>query len=189
MGIANLACFAPLYILQSLLVRDAFRAGPVALGVLYAASGAGGVLSSLVAARHKPLRPVTTIWVTWAMAGTFASLVGLSPWLWMSCAFTGVTWGLVTYGNILWFPLIQRETPPQLLGRVSSVDWLFSLAFSPLGIIAAGIAAGTIGVRLTMIVGGTIAAATGGVLLIPGATDPDKRAAEGRTETTKSFSS
>jgi MFS family permease len=177
MAIANLACFSPFYILEPLLARDAFHAGPVALGILYAASGGGGALASLaVTRREAPRHPVTTMWTTWGLAGVCAAFVGLSPWLWTAVLFAGVTWGLVSYGNVLWFPLIQQETPPQLLGRVSSVDWLFSLALTPLGVIAAGAAAAIIGVRLTLIAGGAIAAAAGSVLLIPGVTDPDKRA-------------
>jgi MFS family permease len=183
MGIANLVCFSPFFILGSLLVRNVFHAGPIALGVLYAACGGGGVLASLVATRRgTPPRRVTTMWATWAAAGTCVAFVGLSPWLWMSVLSAGVAWALVNYGNILWFPLIQQETPPELLGRVSSVDWLFSLAFSPLGMIGAGAAAAAIDVRLTLIAGGAIAAATGGVILIPGVTDPDKRGTKDRSD-------
>ena len=93
----------------------------------------------------------------------------------MSVLFAGLTWGLATYGNILWLPLIQQATPPELLGRVSSVDWMFSLALSPLGTIAGGAAAGAIGIRLTLIAGGALATAAGAVLLIPGVRDPDKQ--------------
>jgi MFS family permease len=176
LGIANLVCFSPFYILESLLARTTFHAGSITLGVLYAAGGGGGALASFVAARRgTPARRVAIMWTTWAAAGMCAAFVGLSPWLWMTVLFAGMTLGLVSYGNILWFPLIQQETPPELLGRVSSVDWLFSLALSPLGIIAAGAAVVAIGVRLTLITGGVIAAATGCVLLIPGVTGPDKR--------------
>ena len=181
LGVANLVCFSPFYILEPLLVRNVFHAGPVALGVLYAASGAGGALAAVAAARLRiPRRRVSAMWVAWAAAGTCAALVGFSPRLWMSVVFAGMTWGLATYGNILWFPLIQQETPSNLLGRVSSVDWLFSFAVIPLGAAAAGAAAVAFGVRLTLIVGGAIAAATASILIIPGVTDPDKRAMRDR---------
>ena len=184
-GIANLVCFSPLFILQPLLVKDVFHTGSIALGVLYAASGGGGVLASAIAARRgTPSRRLTTIWTAWSASGACAALAGLSPWLWLSVIFAGTAWGLLSYGNIVWFPLLQQETPPELLGRVSSVDWLFSLALIPLGTIAAGAAVGWIGVRLTLIAGGAIAAATGTVLLIPGVTTPDRRGtalAEGAT--------
>jgi MFS family permease len=182
-GIANLVCFYPFFILEPLLVKNVFHGGPVALGILYAASGGGGVIAALVTARQRaPARPVTTIWTAWAAAGICAVAVGLSPWVWLSVTSAGLAWGLVNYGNILWFPLVQQETPAELLGRVSSVDWLFSLALSPLGAIAAGVAVAATGVRLTLVAGGMIAAAAGSVLLIPGVTDPDKRGAKDRPE-------
>jgi len=185
LGIANLACFSPFYILEPLLARNAFHAGSIALGIMYAASGSGGALASLVATRRgTPRHRVATIWTTCTAAGMCAAFVGLSPWLWIAVIFAGITSALVSYGNILWFPLIQQETPADLLGRVSSVDWLFSLALSPLGVIAAGAAVASIGVRLTLLTGGAIAAATGSVLLIPGVTDPDKRATPQPTEGT-----
>jgi hypothetical protein len=178
LGIANLACFSPFYIMEPLLARNAFGAGPVAVGALYAANGGGGVVAALVAARRgSPRQRMATMWLTWAAAGLFAASAGLSPWLWLTVLFAGLTVGSISYGNILWYPLIQQETPPELLGRVSSVDWLFSLALSPLGIIGAGAAVGVIGVRLTVLAGGAVAAATGSVLLIPGVTRPDRREA------------
>lgn len=177
LGIANVVCLVPFTILEALLVRNVYHAGPAALGIVYAASGGGGALASVIAAhRNPPQRRLTAMWSAWTIAGLCGAAIGLVPWLWLATVFVGITWGGVTYGNILWFPLIQQETPPELLGRVSSVDWLFSLALSPLGAIAGGAAAAVIGVRPALIAGGLMAAATGTVLLIPHVTDPDKRA-------------
>ncbi|HEX9336860.1 MAG TPA: hypothetical protein VF892_13290 [Pseudonocardiaceae bacterium] len=89
--------------------------------------------------------------------------------------FGGLTWFGVTYGNVLWFPLMQQEVPADLLGRASAVDWMFSLALAPLGTVAGGALAGLIGVRLTLIIGGVIAVAAGAVLLMPSVTEPDRR--------------
>jgi MFS transporter, DHA3 family, tetracycline resistance protein len=178
-GIANFSCFAPFAILEPLLVRQVFHAGPVWLGLVYAASGCGGALASLFAARRPaPARKVAAIWAAWAGAGLSTLCVGLSPSIYLSAVFVGVTWALMSYGNIIWTPLLQRETPADMLGRVSSIDWLFSLALMPLGTIAGGAAVAAIGVRLTLISSGAIAAATGSVLLIPGVTSPDRREAE-----------
>jgi predicted MFS family arabinose efflux permease len=180
-GIANLACFAPFVIWEPLLVRNIFHAGPVWLGAMYAASGGGGVLASLFAARRPPpAHRVATLWAAWAGAGVTTFFVGLSPSIWMSVIFAGMTWGLMTYGNIVWTPLLQRETPDDMLGRVSSIDWLFSMALIPVGTITGGVVVSAIGVRLTLISSGAIAAATGCVLLIPGVMDPDKRKVESR---------
>jgi hypothetical protein len=181
-GVANLVYFVPFAILEPLMVGKVFYAGPVALGIMYSASGVGGAVASVFAARGKPpLRRVRVIWAAWSGAGLCASVIALSPWLWLAVTFAGIAWGLVTYGTIIWFSMIQQQTPPELLGRVSSIDWLFSLALSPLGAIACGVAVLAIGVRPTLLVGGLITTAAGGILLIPGTTDPDKRAIELRS--------
>ncbi len=175
-GIANLACVVPLAVLEPLLVRHVFRAGPVALGLMYSASGAGGALASVAAARWPaPRRRIATIWAAWSGTGLAAVGLGLAPWLWLALVFAGLAWAGVTYGNVLWFPLMQREVPGDMLGRASSVDWMLSLALAPLGTIAGGAVAGLAGVRLALIIGGSIAAATGSVLLVPGVTEPDRR--------------
>jgi len=179
LGVANLACFAPSVVLKPLLVKDAFHGGPAALGIMVAASGAGAVLTSLIAAlRPPPRRPVTSLWTAWIFAGILAAAVGLSPWLWLAVALSGLSWGMSSLGNIIWLSTMQARTPATLLGRVSSIDWLFSLALTPLGTIAAGAAVPVIGVRATAVIGGLIAAAVGAILLIPGVADPANPAAE-----------
>jgi MFS family permease len=176
LGIGNLVIFYPFFILVPLLVKNVFHGGAFALGIFFAANGAGSLVASLATARRgMPSRPVMTIWTTCAAAGACLALVGASPWFWVSVFFTGLGLGLVSYANILWFPLVQHETPAELLGRVSSIDWLFSLAFSPLGALAAAAAAATFGVRAALIAGGMIAVATGSVLFVPGVRAPDKR--------------
>jgi predicted MFS family arabinose efflux permease len=173
-GIGNLACIVPLAIFQPLLVRQVFHAGPAALGVMYAASGTGGVLSSLYAGRRPaPRRRVAAIWAGWSGAGLAAAGMGLAPWLWLAVVFAGLAWGGVTYGNVLWFPLMQQEVPANLLGRASAVDWMLSLALAPAGTIAGGAVAALAGVRLALVLGGSVAAAMGGVVLLPSVTEPD----------------
>ena len=177
-GLANLVCYVPLTIMQALLVRQVFHGGPVALGMMYAASGAGGAVASVWAARWAtPRRRVAVIWAAWSGAGLAAVAMGLAPALWLAVVFAGLSWCGVTYGNVLWFPLMQQEIPPDLLGRASSVDWMLSLALAPAGTIAGGAAAGLVGVRLTLVLGGLIAAATGLVLVNPAVTAPDRRPA------------
>jgi hypothetical protein len=58
--------------------------------------------------------------------------------------------------------------PAALLGRASSVEWLLSYCGSPVGVVAAGAAAGAFGPRAVLVVGGCLAALTALVLLVPG---------------------
>ena len=175
-GIANLMSFVPLsLVLQPLLVRHVFRAGAILLGIMYAANGTGGALASVfVRYRGAPRQRVVPILASWAGAGLAAVFLGLSSETWLAVLFAGIMWFSLTYGNVLWFPLLQEKVPAGLLGRVSSVDWMFSLALNPLGAIMGGISATVVGIPLTIVLGGAIAAAaTGGVVAIPGVRNPD----------------
>jgi MFS family permease len=175
-GVTNIVCISPLAILQPLLVARVFHGGSIGLGLIYSSSGVGGATASLCASRWPPRRRVMSIWVSWASSGAGVVALGLAPTLWAAAVFAGVTWFFLTYGNVVWFPLMQQEVPPDLLGRASAVDWAVSLALVPLGTITAGVMVPLIGVRLTLIIGGAIAVASGLILLVPGVTDPDRRA-------------
>ncbi|HTU75994.1 MAG TPA: MFS transporter [Trebonia sp.] len=175
LGLANLACFAPSTLLAPLIVQDAFHSGSVAFGIMVAAIGGAGALVSVIAGRlPTPGRPVVAMWVAWIAAGILTAGVALSAWLWLADVFFGLAWGMVYYGNIVWFTALQARTPATLLGRVSSVDWLLSLSLTPLGTLIASAAVVGIGVRPTVLIGGLIAAAAGAVLLIPGVAASDK---------------
>jgi hypothetical protein len=71
-------------------------------------------------------------------------------------------------------PLIQEGVPGALLGQVASVDYVLGFALSPLGLIAAGAAVNTIGVRTTLIAGGAITGLTTLIPLLPGVEDPTR---------------
>ncbi|MGH3250679.1 MAG: MFS transporter [Trebonia sp.] len=178
LALRNLASSVPSTVTGPLMVKDAFHGGAEALGVWVAASGGAAALTSIFAAsRSRPRRPVRTLWTAWIIAAALAAGVGIAPALWMAVILSGLSWGMSSYGNIVWMSTMQERTPATLLGRVSSVDWLFTLALAPLGTIGAGAAIALIGVRATVLIGGLIATATGAILLIPGVTDPDNATA------------
>ena len=177
LGLANLACFAPSTLLTPLIVEDAFHSGSVAFGFMVAAIGCGGALASVIAGwLPAPQRPVAVMWAAWIGSGILTAVVAVSPWIWLADVFFALAWGLVYYGNIVWFTALQARTPATLLGRVSSVDWLLSLSLTPLGTLIASAAVLAIGIRPTVLIGGLIAAATGAVLLVPGVAASDKAA-------------
>jgi MFS transporter, DHA3 family, tetracycline resistance protein len=173
-GISNLFSFSPLLVLTPFLVSHVLRAGAFALGVVYAASGTGGAVAALfIKYRGAPRRRIGATWTAFAGAGGAAVLLGLSGSVWLAALSAGLLWACATYGNTLWTAMVQGEVPRVLLGRVSSVDLLLSLALGPIGIIAGGIAAGAVGVRTTLIVGGAVAACMGSVALVPKVRAPD----------------
>lgn len=175
LGLANFVSFVPLGVLVALLVEHVFHVGAAALGIVYASGGAGAAVMSLyVKRRGAPRRRVTGMWMGWIAAGIAAALIGFSPTVWVVAIGVGVMMAGVTYGNVLWLPLMQAEVPAELLGRISSLDWFVTYALSPLGTVIAGASAGFIGVRPTLIAGGVIAAFAGCVLFLPRVRELDR---------------
>lgn len=61
---------------------------------------------------------------------------------------------------------MQSEVPKELLGRVSSVDWMVSLGLAPVGVAIAGVVSGIVGIRVTIIVPGLVVGVTALLALI-----------------------
>lgn len=174
-GLGNLAGFAPMAVTIPLIVRDVLHQGPVAYGVTFAAGGTGGLLAAVVAGRlGSPKRRMRMIWAAWAAAAAGLAGTGAAPDVFAVAAGAAITFFGLTYGNLLWGALMQVAVPPQMLGRASSVDWLFSICLSPLGIVLAGALAGSIGVRETVLAGAGVAALSCLVVFMPGVRDPER---------------
>ena len=55
---------------------------------------------------------------------------------------------------VIWGTLLQRRVPPDLLGRVSSLDFFVSVSLMPVSMALAGPVAEAIGLRTTFTVAG-----------------------------------
>jgi len=175
-GVANFAAFSPLALLVPLLIRNVLDQGPLALGLVLAAGGVGGGVTALLVARlGAPRLRITSMWAGWAISAGGIVVLSLAPNVWVAGALAMIITGTLMYGNVLWNPIMQELVPPELLGRASSVDWLVSLSLSPLGVLVSGAAAGVLGTRTTMLVGGCVALAVCGILFVPGVRDPERR--------------
>lgn len=175
-GLANFAMFAPLGVLIPLLIRHTLHRGAVSLGLTLAAGGAGGAVAAVAIGRRElPHRPILAIWIGWGIGDIVATCIGLTTQVWEVAILYGIGGAMLMWGNALWTPLLQKLVPRHLLGRVSSVDWLVSIALTPLGTLVAGVLATTIGVRATILVGGALSTLSSLVVLVPGARDPDRR--------------
>jgi MFS family permease len=175
-GLANFAAFSPLGLLVPLLIRNVLHQGPLALGLVLAAGGVGGGTAALLVAKFgAPRLRITSMWIGWGVSAMAIIGLAVAPNVWIAGAFAFIETGTLMYGNVLWSPIMQELVPPELLGRASSVDWLVSLSLSPLGVLVSGAAAGVIGTRTTMLIGGCISLSVCGILFIPGVRDPERR--------------
>jgi MFS family permease len=166
---------APLTVLLPLLVRHSLHARALALGLVFAAGGAAGVLASLLVAHlGAPRHQVTATWAAYAAGGLGIVGMAFAPDPWVVGALSAVEVGLILYGDVLWVAMMQSLVPKEMLGRVSSLVYLFAFALGPLGILAGGAGAAAIGTRPALFVSGTVSSVICVIVVfIPGVRDPD----------------
>jgi hypothetical protein len=76
---------------------------------------------------------------------------------------------------VIWFTAMQRLVPGELLGRVSSLDWMISILGTPISFLVVGPLAKAFGADAVLIAAGVLgAAATVVFAFMPGALDPDR---------------
>ncbi len=144
-----LVAIPPIFVLGPLVAKQSLG-GAGAWGVIVSAFGAGALLGHVIALRWKPERPM--------VVGCFGiSLTALSP------AMLALRWPLVVIVAVhlaaglgaglfdaLWDTTMQQHVSPSKLSRVSSYDWLGSIAFMPLGLALAGPVASVVGISTTL---------------------------------------
>lgn len=140
---------APLTVLGPVVARDSYD-GARTWGFLAAGMGVGQIIGGVVALRWRPRRPFLVLSCGMSLTAVpMAALATTAPvWvLFGSAAVLGVVWGMF---DPFWLTVMQREVPPDMISRVSSYDYLGSLAFYPAGLALAGPVAGLIGIPATL---------------------------------------
>ena len=175
-ALANFFGIAPLGVLLPLLVRNVLSGSALDLGLVFAAGGAAGVVASLVVARlGSPRHRVTVLWTSYAAGGLGILLMAFATSVWMVAVLSAVEVGLILYGDVLWVAMMQELIPREVLGRVSSLVYLFAFSLGPLGILAGGAAAAAIGIRQALFVSGAVSGLICAVVVfIPGVRDPER---------------
>jgi DHA3 family tetracycline resistance protein-like MFS transporter len=94
----------------------------------------------------------------WTVATLAVAGYGLSKGLWGLMLASVLFNTLETAGTIAWATAKQRHVPAQLLGRVSSLDWLISIGLLPLSYALTGPISAALGARTTLIWAGVLGA-------------------------------
>ena len=177
-AVAYLLFMGPVEVLLPFLVKNDLHGSAADLGLIFAAGGIGSVLCAVVLGqRGLPRRDITFMYVAWTLATVAVAGYGLAGAVWQLMLVSLAFNALETAGTIVWATAKQRHVPPELLGRVSSLDWLISIGLLPLSFALTGPVSGAIGVQATLVGAGAIGAVvTFGALLLPG-----MRAVEGLT--------
>jgi MFS family permease len=170
-----LVFWGPEEVLLPYLIKNEFGGTAAAFGLVMAVGGLGDAAgSALMGRRHLPRRPVNVMYWFWGlgMLPLAAFAAATETWHLMPLAFA---FGFaMSAGLVVWTTLMQTRVPRELRGRVTSLDWLVSLALAPLSFALTAPVADAIGIDATFIVAGAVAAAaTFGLLyLVPGLREP-----------------
>ncbi|HEV2986234.1 MAG TPA: MFS transporter [Vicinamibacterales bacterium] len=142
--------------LLPIFAQDVLRVGAEGYGWLYAAQGAGALLSS---AAMVPLtvrierRGTVLLWAV-AAYGLATTVFGLSRSFWLTFSCLAITGAADTVSTIIRNVVRQLETPDRLRGRMTGVNMVFFMGGPQLGEFEAGAVASWRGAPFSVISGG-----------------------------------
>ena len=182
-----LVFLGPMEVLVPYLVKNRLNLGPESLGAIFAAGGVGSMLMAfLVGSLGQPKRRVTVMYASWAIGVLLIAAYGLMTALWQALLAAFVLSAGFELGSVIWTTLLQQRVPRELLGRVSSLDWMMSTGLVPVSFALTGPAAAIFGPEPTIVGAAVIGAVLMvGLLFYPGVRDPERDdavAAPGRAE-------
>ncbi len=156
-GISNIAYAGPMEVSLPFLIKDYRHADVSLLGLFYSAAAIGSVLATIWLGRLPKLRRRGwLLYGSWALIGIMVIMIGLPipiPAILLASAVIGAC--NATLG-LAWINSLQELVPRHLLGRVTSVDYLGSYLFLPVGFAFGGWAAERFGAPLVFIFGGAL---------------------------------
>jgi MFS family permease len=155
----NFLFLGPLQVGITALAHSRFPGGAVALGIMNSAWGGGGLLGTLIPQVLQNLPKLGVLMLSLAsIQGLGLFLLSFIPNIVLASvtiAVLGLCSGFFTVVGITW---MQKQTPPEMLGRVMSLGMLSSFGIAPFSYALAGILAD---LNLTILF-----SITGGIMLI-----------------------
>jgi MFS family permease len=138
-SITNITLAGPLGAVMPMLVTRHFGGGVALLGGLEAMAGVGSVcaavwLGSRSRLRHRGL----LVYLPWIACALAAAALGLPISVAAAGALMLMVGASLTTAGLVWTNTLQEFVPQNLLGRVSSIDFLGSAALIPIGFVGAG---------------------------------------------------
>jgi MFS family permease len=154
-SLSLLLFLGPLEVLLPFVVRNDLDAGAFGYGAILAAAGAGSVLTSLIVSqRGPPRRYLTFAYGMWTVSTVAFIAYAFGTALWQFMAFAVLFGACETAGMVVWGTLMSSRVPPELRGRVHSLDWFVSIGLTPLSFALTGPVSKAIGVDATLVVAG-----------------------------------
>ncbi|HKA68035.1 MAG TPA: MFS transporter [Actinomycetes bacterium] len=137
-----------IYLLGPVLAEEELG-GAAAWAAILTGRSAGALAVGLVLLRWRPGRPLVASTLLILLDVPFLVLLGLGASLPVLVLTGAISMAAVIGADTIWVTTLQEQVPEHALSRVSSYDWLGSLAINPLGfalvgVLAAGYGAGPV---------------------------------------------
>jgi hypothetical protein len=176
-GLVSLfAVWGPWETLVPFVVTDQMDGTELQLALVFGAAGVGSIIASLVMAQRGglPKRPLTVMYIAWMVGMGMTAFFGIVTTVGQAMVVAFIAEGGIAVLVVIWFTTMQRLVPQELLGRVSSLDWMISIMGLPVSFLVVGPLAEVFGADAVLIGAGVLGALT--VLFFMtrrGARDPD----------------
>lgn len=162
-GISLLFVLGPFEVLVPLLIREELGGGADDVGYVFAASGAGALLAAFVMGQYgMPKRHILFLYFGFAGGISLMWPYAFITATWQAAVLEFFAWGLWSASLVVWTTLMHKLVPRELLGRVSSLDWMVSIGLTPVSFALTGPISNAIGLDATFIWSGIL----GGVLCL-----------------------
>jgi hypothetical protein len=157
---------APWFVLGPVVAREQYGHLGV-YGLVEAALGFGTILGSLAAVGWRPRYPMRMAMLAilpWPIVSVLYALGTALPLVVPATALAGA--GIALF-DTWWLTALAERMPPEKLSRVTSYDWMVSLALLPLGYALAGPLATAFGAVEVLIAGSALALVAFALGLLP----------------------
>jgi hypothetical protein len=162
-AVFHLVVFAPFLVLGPVVATQRLG-GPAAWGIIMACQGGGALVGAGLALRMRFRHPLALAALGSAVAAAPLLTLAIPVPLVIVAASASLGGAASTLADTLWQTTLQTRTEPSILARVSSFDWLGSMALLPIGYSLSGILGATLGT--TAVLAACIGIETTGVAVV-----------------------
>jgi MFS family permease len=148
---------APWFVLGPVVAREQY--GEIGVyGLVSAVLGVGTIIGSLLGIGWRPRFPMRAAMLAILLWPLVAVLYAAGVTLYVVAPAMLLGGAGIALFDVWWMTALAERIPPDKLSRVSSYDWMVSLALLPLGYVLAGPLAGALG-AVEVLLGGSVLAA------------------------------
>lgn len=156
-AIALLVFYGPVQVLVPFRIKNDLGEGAGEFGLFLAAEGLGSVLASLwMARRGMPARPMTFMYVSWAIGLAPIAGYAVATTTWQLLVLSFIFGVAIVLGMVVWMTMMQTRVPEELRGRVLSFDWFVSIGLTPVSFALTAPVADLAGAKATLVGAGVI---------------------------------